>query len=550
MDYLYAKFRQRLPNGISTHAAVKYVSRYQNVLIFVASSLLFMSLAAWLSFCVGFVPGDALSRTYSAMAVSHSRYPHLAAIGFIWPPLTALAQVPFAYFLPLTFNGFSGGIISALSAGLFLGVFSYSLQRIRVNWKWRLTFLSLVMINPLWLFFSINGMSEMPFMLVFFVVNLFLMNWIHSMNWQDLCISGVLTAIMFGFRYDAVVYAAIVAVGVLAIYLTRKKQNVVVETEAHLIIYLMPPVYAAFLWVFANWIILGEPLYFLQSNYSNAYLTGIMDNHIIIQLLQGSPFVVVYHFLLHLILISPLLFVLLLLSVFYIIYYRKFSLFVFASITISPVLFQEFMLVRGESFGLVRFFVSFQISGILVLLYFLRQGFLRKGSMLKVGSLFFLLLGVISSFIVMNPPDHIAFSLLHSDFATRAFAERIQSGKVSFEDQFAQDVIVGQEIRERFADEDVLILVDSQAEEVVLYSQIPWRFVLPSDYDYMEILENPEVKADYFLVAAPKSDEIEYHDLTERYSRIYQDGLSGFVLDSQIGEYRLYRNVSRLATEG
>ena len=38
--------------------------------------------------------GDALSRVQAAESVLFSRDPHLAAIGFIFTPLTAMVQIP------------------------------------------------------------------------------------------------------------------------------------------------------------------------------------------------------------------------------------------------------------------------------------------------------------------------------------------------------------------------------------------------------------------------------------------------------------------------
>ena len=98
-------------------------------------------------------------------------------------------------------------------------------------------------------------------------------------------------------------------------------------------------------------------------------------------------------------------------------------------------------------------------------------------------------------------------------------------------------------IRDRFADQNVLILVDSQSEEVVLSSLSPQFFILPSDYDYEEYLANPN-QADYILIASPERDVIEYHALTDRYPYLFSSGMPGFVLDTQIEEFRLYRNAS------
>jgi len=191
------------------------ISQHQNVILFGVSSVFCMMMAAWLSFGFGYVPGDALSRTYSAMAVFHSRYPHLAAIGFIWPPLTAIAQLPLVLIKVFAYNGFSGGIISALSAGALLTVINHYLQKARFTWRWRISFLAFVGLNPLWIVYAINGMSEMPFLLVFVLASLLFLDWLKDFSWRKLSLAGILTAVMFGFRYDAVVFVAVAALGIL-----------------------------------------------------------------------------------------------------------------------------------------------------------------------------------------------------------------------------------------------------------------------------------------------------------------------------------------------
>lgn len=48
----------------------------------------------WLALDVQYYQGDSLSRVSAARSVLLSRDPHLAAIGFVFTPLTALVQVP------------------------------------------------------------------------------------------------------------------------------------------------------------------------------------------------------------------------------------------------------------------------------------------------------------------------------------------------------------------------------------------------------------------------------------------------------------------------
>ena len=54
----------------------------------------YLAVGYWLQVGNGFILGDALSRVSAAQSALFSRDPHLAAIGFIFTPLTAMVQIP------------------------------------------------------------------------------------------------------------------------------------------------------------------------------------------------------------------------------------------------------------------------------------------------------------------------------------------------------------------------------------------------------------------------------------------------------------------------
>ena len=63
--------------------------------LFIAGrSSVYLAVGYWLQVRHGFIIGDALSRVFAAQSVLFSRDPHLAAIGFIFTPLTAMVQLP------------------------------------------------------------------------------------------------------------------------------------------------------------------------------------------------------------------------------------------------------------------------------------------------------------------------------------------------------------------------------------------------------------------------------------------------------------------------
>ncbi|WP_206515011.1 hypothetical protein, partial [Xanthomonas perforans] len=68
--------------------------RTRPVVLFTAFTVLYLAVGLYLSLGAGYLQGDALSRVADTRAALLSRDPHLAAIGFIFTPLTALAQLP------------------------------------------------------------------------------------------------------------------------------------------------------------------------------------------------------------------------------------------------------------------------------------------------------------------------------------------------------------------------------------------------------------------------------------------------------------------------
>ncbi len=63
--------------------------------------MVYLAVGYWLQVRNGFILGDALSRVSAAQSVLFSRDPHLAAIGFIFTPLTAMVQIPAVLLSPL-----------------------------------------------------------------------------------------------------------------------------------------------------------------------------------------------------------------------------------------------------------------------------------------------------------------------------------------------------------------------------------------------------------------------------------------------------------------
>jgi 4-amino-4-deoxy-L-arabinose transferase-like glycosyltransferase len=244
-------------------------------LIFAAATLLYLVVGWWLQVRQGFIIGDALSRVQSAESVLYSRDPHLAAIGFIFTPLTALLELPAIVLAPwwpdLTARAYAGTMMSApFMAGTAVQIFSLGTDR-GLPRGYSLTITALFALNPMIVFYGSNGMSEAPFLffLVWSVRRLIL--WMINDDVHHLVAAGgVAMGLAYLTRYDAVctVAAAALLVGVTT-YLRAPRPPRVRRALLDTIMVSLPG-FAAFIgWAAASWLITGDAFAQFSSQYGN-----------------------------------------------------------------------------------------------------------------------------------------------------------------------------------------------------------------------------------------------------------------------------------------
>lgn len=149
------RFRLRTPERPANRASARAVYAVAAVLYLVAGVLLSTN---------GIFFGDALSRLQSAESVFHSRYPTLVNIGFVFTPLTTLAELPFALLSPLfpslTASALAAAVVSALfMAGAVLQVWLIG-KDCGVGTAYLVTVTVVFASNPMVVLYTANGMSE------------------------------------------------------------------------------------------------------------------------------------------------------------------------------------------------------------------------------------------------------------------------------------------------------------------------------------------------------------------------------------------------------
>lgn len=226
---------------------------------------------------------DALSRTANAFYVLFLRPPKLASIGFIWNPLPSLVQLlimPFAKYWPgLASMGVAGYITTAVCAGINASLLFGYFKKAGLENGTSLLIVALYALNPFVYYYGLNGMSETIFFttLIVSVANFAL--WLDDRATGRLVVIGLLLAVSFLTRYE--VFALIAGFGVsliIAVYWTKDRKSPFVVKPAKMkwdyfvataTMIFLPVMYAILIWMFLNWTIMGDPLHFLNSAYSN-----------------------------------------------------------------------------------------------------------------------------------------------------------------------------------------------------------------------------------------------------------------------------------------
>ena len=246
---------------------------------------------------------DALARTANASYILFSRDPHVAAVGFVWPVLPSVAQLPLLPLLRLIGRPeLAGCIVSALSGAGVVVILSAILGMFGITGRTRLLWLALVQCNPQFWYLASSGMAEIPSMF-FLVLGAYAFLKV-STNALAPALLGTSLACAFLVRYEALSSMAASAGALLVqrwtptndrqvtegrVYVQRRPANRLLvqwwpmrrdwaALEGELIAVLAPPLYAIVLWLLVNWVIMGDPLYFNDSTFSLSKAPDVARN--------------------------------------------------------------------------------------------------------------------------------------------------------------------------------------------------------------------------------------------------------------------------------
>ena len=232
--------------------------------------------ASTLVFGHNIIEGDAYSRVGNAYYVLYSRDPHLAAIGFVWNPLSSLAMLPLLPLKELWPAIVSAGFVANIVSAIFMAGAVYQLSRCLLEIGFRLSCVvlaGLFALHPLVLYHGANGLSEAPTLFFFIFTVRYLTRWFRHGWMPDLVLAGTGLGFAYFARYEALPagMTALLCVGILTFVRCQGDRRQRLDAAIYDVTICGSPLLLSFLiWTMASWVIVGHPFEQLQSVYGNS----------------------------------------------------------------------------------------------------------------------------------------------------------------------------------------------------------------------------------------------------------------------------------------
>jgi hypothetical protein len=560
-------------------AATRVRNRRLKIVVYVASSLIYLAVGYWLQVRNGFILGDALSRVSAAQGAVFSRDPHLAAIGFIFTPLTAMMQIPAVLVSPLwpalTERAFSGTIVSAIfMAGGVVQILGIGTDR-GLPRGYVISITALFALNPMIVFYGANGMSEAPF--IFFMswaVRRLIMWMVDDDVHHLVAAGGIAMGLAYLTRYDA--FACVAAAGVLVGVTTYLRARPAPRFRRALLDALLvsAPGFFAFIgWAAASWLITGEAFAQFTSQYGNAAIL-VQSGNPTQTFAEGATFALVC-----ITLLAPTLVPLAVWCA--VRRYRRPNwpvLMVPLLVYGAALAFQTFSYATGSTFPFLRFYiVAIPLSACLAMLAVpdgilaavTRRGryapaqpdaepkTLQRPSRLAYApvALVFAVAVPVAAWGMGQPkyaPQEYALGAVLApqpdNVSVRKATEHAIAASFSTERQIAHYL-------EKLDLPESSVITDTvYGFAVTAASTQPKTFVVPSDPDFVTLLNDPQNNGVHYLLAVPPTGRGLSDALNVRYPTLYDTGADIATLELEIPNdgdsqpnWRLYRVNESLA---
>ncbi|BBY98646.1 ABC transporter [Mycolicibacterium fallax] len=541
------------------------------VLVYCLLFALYLGVGYWLQVCNGFILGDALSRVAAAESVLYSRSPHVAAVGFVFTPLTALIELPampFMQVLPeLTGRALAGSIVSALfMAGAAVQILGIGTDR-GLPRRYRLAITAMFALNPMILFYGSNGMSEAPFLFFSIWAVRRLILWMVDDDVHHLISAGFIAmGLAYLTRYDAA--GAVAGAGALVFATTYLRAPAPPRIRRALLdlILVAGPGAGSFLgWAAASWLITGDAFAQFSSRYGNAAILAQSGGSQVGGFGSGLLFAAV-----SVLLLAPTVIPIAVWAGW--VRWRRpnWTVLLVPTVMFGAVLvFQAHSYATGSTFGFLRFYIAALPLAACLAMLAVPEGPLlpakRPGrhapppatvATTRAGRAGYPVVAVLlavglpvagwgMSLPKYAPQEYALGAVLRpdpDDTSARKTVERRIAATFSTERQIA-------EYLDRLNLPESSVITDTvYGFAVVAASRKPRTFVIPSDPDFVQLLNDPIGGDVRYLLAVPDTGRGASDALNQRYPTLYETGAEVATLELEIANdgdsqpnWRLYR---------
>ncbi len=241
--------------------------------VFVGAAAVYLAVGLLLDLVFHVFPDDAVSRLANGFYVLYSRDPHAAAVGFVWNPLTSLADLVPLFFRPvwpaLASHDVAATIVTALAMAGAVHQMRAALFRLGVSRAPRMVVTALFALNPMSLFFGANGMSEALYVFTLVATTRYLLEWSIRGGLRPLVYAGSMLALAYLARNEAIAAAVLAGGLVLVLGGERSAPSLRARLPSAIndaVIVLLPFAVTFAGWALASYVITGSFFQQFQGN--------------------------------------------------------------------------------------------------------------------------------------------------------------------------------------------------------------------------------------------------------------------------------------------
>ena len=506
-------------------------------MVIALAALGYLAVALLLDFKYFIFPGDAMSRMANGFYVLYSRDQHLAAIGFVWTPLTSLCDIFFLFFKGLWPDLATHDLAGSLTTVCAMAGAVYQAWATLVEWDIarlpRLVLVALFAVNPMIVFYSANGMSEAMYLFTLVATTRYLLRWLRGPNdTKSLVYAAVMLGLAFLGRNEAVAAGGLGTLLVFRVTFKRAhgaRQSRLMAAAMDSSIFLMPFGVTFVAWALAGWIITKQLL--AQYSVNNLQVS-----------IAGIRIVSVHDRILHevhaLLAVSPLLAIVIVLAL--VMGWRRHDPQPWAVICIlgGCLAFSLVSYASGSIFPWFRFYILCVPIGVLLLGYVIgarprpplahevpaRSRSIWASAVASVaGSALALALlgpslpstarGMLNSAIAPEETQDLGF----------VFHHRLDAEDIASKTHYAHILSVNRYIGDLHLPDGSVVVDNTVAcvPEIIVTSPNARVFVIPNDRDYQRVLADPITFHAHFLLVPEAVGLAGTNEINKEYPGVY-----------------------------